>query len=700
MRNNFIFLLVLSLILGSFSSIAFGEANLDGKLEEVITKVKKTFNISNDYDNFTSRINSYDNKTFFYLNWSDSTGKLKNISVNADIDGNIIYFDQYDSVYKEPESKLAKYTKDEAIKIAKEFIIKVSPDLLDKITLSQEENAMYIWDTMYYFNFIRTVNGIPFSENSISINVNKYTGEVNNYSVNWDRDLVFPSPEKVISFEEGKKAYKDEIGLKLIYKNSYSPIKILGTDKETNYFLAYSTLDGNRKAIDALTGKVIDLNYYGPYFGRGEAAMEKTMDSSVITPEERVEIDKLSGIKSIEEIEKLARNILEIDETYKLSNKNLYSYWKNPGQYLWNLYFIKKVDENNTLTADISLDGKTGEVISFNRYKPIDQNAKPVIKKEEALKLAQEYINRIYSDKKDKVELLNYEYLKDDAVSYYFNFVRKIDDIYVESDRINVGVDAVNKIVTSFSLDWFKGEFPPKGQVIPVDKAYEVLWDKIGYDLIYTRVYDFSKPENENVEIKLVYVVNPTKPLIISSSTGELLDYSGNPYKEQKITEYTDIDNSYAKDKIKTLAEYGISFDTSEFKPKEKITQKDFLYLLWKSIYPYRTYDTVDEVMYKDLANMNIVRENEKNPERFVTKEEGVKFIIRAMRYDKIAEIENIFKELWKDQKDISKGLEGHMAIAYGLKILVGDGSNNIRPKYELKREDAGSLIYNYMFMK
>lgn len=699
MKKYLILLLALSIILGSFS-YAFGEANLDAKLEEVITKVKKTFNISNDYDNFTSRINSYDNKTFFYMSWSDSTGKLKNISVNADIDGNIIYFSQYDSVYKEPESKLAKFSKDEAVKIALDFIKKVSPDLVDNIKLVEYENTSYVWDTGYYLNFNRMENNIPFAENNISINVNKYTGEVSDYSVNWDRDLVFPSSQRIISLEEGKKAFKDKIGLKLIYKNSYTPIRILGTDKETNYFLAYSTLDGNIKAIDALTGKKIDLNYYGPYYGRGDATMEKSMDSAVITPEERVEIDKLTGIKSIEEIEKLARNILEIDETYKLQNKNLYSYWKNPGQYLWNLYFIKNVDENNTLSSDISLDAKTGEVLSFNRYKPIDQNAKPVINKEEALKLAQEYINKIQNDKKGKIELLNYDYLKDDAVAYYFTFIRKTDDIYVESDRISVGVDAVNKLVTSFGLDWFKGEFPPKGEIIPADKAYEVLWDKIGYELIYTRIYDFTKPEGENFEIKLVYAIKPNKPLIISPSTGELLDYSGKPYKEQKVTEYTDIESSYAKEKIKTLAEYGISFDSNEFKPKEKITQKDFLYLLWKSIYPYRTYDTVDEVMYKDLTSMNIVRENEKNPERIVTKEEAVKFIIRAMRYDKIAEIENIFKDLWKDQKDISKGLEGHMAIAYGLKILAGDGSNNIRPKYELKREDAGSLIYNYMFLK
>ena len=38
------------------------------------------------------------------------------------------------------------------------------------------------------------------------------------------------------------------------------------------------------------------------------------------------------------------------------------------------------------------------------------------------------------------------------------------------------------------------------------------------------------------------------------------------------------------------------------------------------------------------------------------------------------------------------------MNIAYGLKIVSGDETGNIKAKYELKREDAASMIYNYLF--
>lgn len=698
MKKYLILLLIVTLILGgAMPNAAFGESRLDAKLEEVILKVKKIFNISNDYDTFNSRINSYDNETYFYMSWSDSTGKLKNISVNADVDGNIIYFDQYDSVYKEPESKLPNYTKEEATKLALEFIGRVSPDLFSQIELVENQNYSYSYDTMYYFTFQRMVNNIPFPENYINLHINKYTGEVNNYSVTWDRTLEFPSPDKIISLEEGKKAFMDEIGLKLFYKNSYTPIRILNTGEETNYFLAYTTMEGNRKGIDAFTGKALDISYYIIY---DRAAEESVMKNSAagITPEERVEIDKLTGIKSIEEIERLARNILDLDKDYKLQSKNLYSDVRNPGDYRWSLYFLKTLEKDKHLSADISINAKTGQMLSFSKYEPHDKDDKPVINKNQALKLAEEYINKIYPDKVNDIELLVNENLKDDQQSYHFSFIRKIDDIYVENDIIGVGVDAISNKISSFSINWFKGNFPPKGEIIPIDKAYEVLFNDIGYELKYISIYNYEKPNGENREIRLVYAVKTSKPLLISANSGGILDYSGKPYKENEVVVYEDIDDSYAREKIRTLAEYGVAFKTTEFKPKDKIIQKDFLYLLWKSQYPYRTEDDDMEQIYKDLIRIRVLKEDEKNPEAYVTKQEAVKFVIRMMSLEKVAQIEGIYKEIFKDAKDISKDLIGYVNIAYGLNIISGDGNGSILPRYELKREDAASIIYNYMF--
>src|SRR5690606_37362800 len=117
-------------------------------------------------------------------------------------------------------------------------------------------------------------------------------------------------------------------------------------------------------------------------------------------------------------------------------------------------------------------------------------------------------------------------------------------------------------------------------------KAYDILFKDIGMELKYVTpmIYD---DRNNKKEAILVYGLKEDKPAIIDPYTGAILNYNGKPFKEFKAVSYKDIDNSYAKDKINILAQYGISLPGEEFKPKEKIIQKDFLYLLLKAYDPY-----------------------------------------------------------------------------------------------------------------
>ena len=184
------------------------------------------------------------------------------------------------------------------------------------------------------------------------------------------------------------------------------------------------------------------------------------------------------------------------------------------------------------------------------------------------------------------------------------------------------------------------------------------------------------------------------KPANIDANTGYIKLFGRT---DPQMWTYNDIDKSYAKEKINILAQYGIALPGEEFKPKEKITQRDFLYLLAKANSPYFEIDGSKDKLYSYLINLGIVKEEEKNPNKIVTKEEGIKYIIRALKYDKIADVSEIYKDLFKDTKDIAPKLKGYAAIAYGLNIV--EGSNGyLKPKAELKREDAANMIYNYLF--
>ncbi len=702
MKNTLILILIFSMVLSGILPLgAYGQGVDEKILEDVILKLKGLFDISDDYDNFTSRVTSYDDNVTFYLNWSDSNEEFPNISIHTDSQGNIISFNKYENQPVESDSRLPKISKDEAFRIAMDFIEKIDPAVFNELELKESSHPISTWDRQYSFRFIRNINEVPYTANTVNLNVDMQTGQVASLNINWERKLEFPDTDNIISLEEAEKAYKEEIGLKLVYKRGGRNIIMDNENNDSEYFLAYTNI-GGLKGIDAKTGKSINISFYSTFYNNEEATTESASDGGqppIITPEEREEIDKLKGLLPIEEIEKEAREILDLDDSYELRSKSLYSSWEDTDEFFYSLNFVKIV-EDKEYSSQISLNAKTLELTSFYKYRDIDTDSKVRINKSEAIELAKEFIGKINPDKLDQVELIETDTGKDNEVHYRLNFIRKVDQIYVESDSISIGIDAVNKDINSYNINWYKGDLPSSDNIISLDRAYEVLFNGIGLDLNYHNIYDYKNLDKEqNMQIKLVYGINQDKPMIIDGFTGDILDYSGNVYRDNTIPSYTDIDKSYAKDKIITLAQYGIAFSGDEFKPNDLISQEDFLYLLWKSINPYRglLQQDMDEI-YKDLIRQNIVKTDEKNRERPVTKEEAVKFTIRAMGYGKLAEIDNIYSDIFNDGDDIDPNLKGYMTLAYGLKIINGDGSDKIRPKYELERQDAASILYNYMF--
>lgn len=700
-----ILLIVLTMIFTSLvPSFSYGEKQYGKKLEEVILKTKKLFEITSEYDKFNSNISEYDGRTIFNLSWQDSKKKLGNINITADIDGNIISFDNYVDDYNRVENKVPKYSRDQAQEIAMSFINKVSPDI-KAIKLSEDTGLDNLNDVFYNFTYFRYVDEIKYREDTININVNKYTGEVSNYYVNWDRDIEFPSTDKIIEMERAKTLFKEKIGLKLLYKinrEDYRPIDMGSVENE--YYLAYSVIEPD-KGIDALTGEKINVNYYGPYYGNegmgGEAAVEND-----ISPEEQESIDQLKNILSEEKAQEKARQAIGIDDDYKLQDQNLYKSYKNSTDYIWDMYFVNENKDNDSPNVNIGIDAKTGELLSF--YKNLEQNSKgkDTISKERALELARIYLDKQIPDKKDKIELIddmnNYIDLNIEPKIYNFRFIRKEKEVYVEDDNIYIGLDAVSGDIVSYSIDWYKGEFPNKDSIISIDEAYKILWKEIGLELMYVKVQNENISSNtldkDNAVVKLAYMLNSDKPSIIDAKTGDILDYSGKPYKEMKAISYNDIEDSYARDKIKTLAKYGIGLKGESFLPKEKIKQGEYISLLWKSIEQNRFEELSQEELYNRFIRSGYMLENEKNPDAIVTKAESVKYIIRIMNLEEVAKLQGIYKDIFKDQSEIEQGFKGYINLAYGLKILNGNGTGNINPKAELKREDAANIIYNYIF--
>ncbi|WP_027621338.1 YcdB/YcdC domain-containing protein [Acetivibrio clariflavus] len=690
-------------------------AATDPGLENAIKATKQLFDIPDSLSNFSYSVRIEGDLKIWTLNWSSKDNDGTSIEVSIDNTGDVLSYYRY--ISNEIIKKLPALTESEAQKKAEEIIEKLNPNILDSIKILKRNRNVSINDNAYYFSFVRTHNGIVFPKNGIEISINKQTGELESYSKNWSKDLVFPSADKAITLEEAQKAFKKNLGLALTYKSSIE-------NKNIKVYGAYSPIYNSYYYIDAFTGEKINLGsrYYDTAYGMtlklgfSLEFSEVAFNEIVLTPEEIAAVEEVSNLLPQEEAEKIARelNILELDDSFTLSSARLYKGWFEKNGYEWNLNFTKS-DEKNYSRVNVTIDASTGEITSFSTGFSMPDDDTVKYDKDTAKKAVEEFLNQIQpmKFKETKLEEREDEISTDEEIEkpkyYSFQYTRMVNGIPFEGNGITVEYNAVTGKIFGYNLEWYDVEFPSLEKAVSLDEIYNIFFRDIGLELQYTTaapeiIFTMEKAENPKQEVKLVYAVKSDKPAILDAFTGTVLDYSGNPYKEEKPLEYTDIAGHYAQDEIEVLAQAGIGLEGPELKPDEKIKQKDFLLLISQIINNgYAFYgklslsdDNETDNLYQLLMQEGIIKESEINPDSPLTREDSVKFVIRALKYDKIAELSDIFNCTFKDKDEINPELIGHVVIAKGLNIVNGYG-NYFRPKEELKKADALIIIYNYL---
>lgn len=717
MKKALSLVLVFAFLLTLFPTAAF--AAYDKELEKAINSAKAMFSIPKGYDNFTYNISKQNDKTVFNLNWNDSKNMIGSASVTIDSDGKVLNYSAYKNINSRDQKKLPSVSKSDARKIAENFIKKINPTSWNKITCQENNNPLTIADRSYSFNYIRTENGVPFPENSINVSVNGMTGEIENYNYNWYEKSVFPQPNGIISLEDAQKQFTEKLGLKLVFKLNFG-------EKESVPYLVYTNVYNNR-FLDAKTGEVISSEaYYGYYGGRDMEKMagdgggnNASPQPASLTPEEQKAVENAADIMDQNKAEEAARKILNIDPAMKLNYVSLYSDWWNKDDYVWNMDFSREQKTGETTdyyNIGVSMDARSGDIVSFYRGGPYDPNSPVKYTEEQSLKIAVDTIKSLNPDKFAEVEQTTWNIpdirpLKGEKPrDSSFTFTRKVNGAYFSENGFNVMVDNVTGTVTSYNFTWYKKNLPSTDKIITADAADKIFFDKIGVQLQYI-TQDPALTNNKIMpipndrdkwDIKLVYAAKPEKPANIDAFTGEILGYNGKSFITGNTVQYTDIKGSYAESRIKILAEYGISLPGKQLEPSRNAKQREFLYLLYKAANPYNNLDFPgnakdDDNMYNYLIESGIVKAGEKSPESIITRQDAVKFIIRALNYGKVAEInKGIYKLPFKDVGKIKPGLYGYIAVAYGLNLI--NGSNGYcNPGGSLTRADAFVMVYNYL---
>jgi hypothetical protein len=217
-------------------------------LEQAIVAAKKIITVPDDYTDFTHYSSERETRegkvTVWRLNWSEKEGHNGFVSASIGENGLLYEYNKYNG--DESYNGLAQVTKDKAQISAEKFLEKIIPTYAGQMKNVDENSSIYS-NEEYNFTYQRFVNEIPVNFITVSIGVNKYSGEITSfYAQNPEiNGAEYPTVDKVIEKSASEKAYIEKLGVDLKYYSYYDY-----KQKKMNIFAGYSVNDNINNAID------------------------------------------------------------------------------------------------------------------------------------------------------------------------------------------------------------------------------------------------------------------------------------------------------------------------------------------------------------------------------------------------------------------------------------------------------------------
>lgn len=672
MKKLTLITLALSIFISAFTPFVFADDNL----EEIIIDVKTRAEISDEYTEFSSSSNTGDYFTSYNFNWETEDGKSE-IAVGYNSDNVITSYSRYDNSYERYDgTSLPKISEDEAKSAAQEFIDKLNPDLKGKFIV-ENGDASSALNGNYCFSIQRYNDDIPVYRNTGSIYVDRSSGEIENMYISYTHISEFAPLTDLIGSEEAQSAYAQKLGLELVYKMYYEKDKRI-------VFPAYTAKETN-KYIDARDGSVYDASISLYTHNAKNESAKVTADAEAggssarasLSESELNEIEKIGNLISKTDIEKQLREnkILNIPEDLPLSSIYLQRDYYDDTRYTYSVSF--RGSGNGSIY--ISADAATGEIISYYTYDGsyYDESENETPDEEQIKDHAKTVFDALAGSKKSE-----YEYLS--CNDYTVIYQRMVNGIKMSGDLISITVDADGSLQSYNSNYTTNVEFPSINEAMNAEDAAKCLFENIEYNITY---YPYADNDGKTLALPLYM---PAAFTAINPFTGKLVDYKNEETADSSEIEYSDIEGHYAKNQIETLAKYGIGFDGGKFLPDEKITQRDFLYLMMTAA---NIYFSDDDGMYERAESLGYIFSDERDKNAEVTRENAAKLIIRVMGAEKFAEYDDIYVTPFKDVTEN----KGYIAILSAMKIVNGDGNGSFNPKNSLTRAEAACMIYNYL---
>ncbi|HYF81812.1 MAG TPA: YcdB/YcdC domain-containing protein [Clostridia bacterium] len=663
------------------------------------------------------------------LNWNMSNSDMfTHISTVIDAStGKFLGFNRSQSYRNQEQVIVADITKDQARKLTEEFLKKINPEEFKQVKLEDYGSEILYSSRVrpnYNFNFTREVNGLSYPYNYIMLGINGADGSIVNYSINWQYDLKLPALEGLVDKEKALRIFKDKFSMDLSYISARSRFTSYMAPTETK--LVYTPSPDSGVVIDAKTGEALGYNDQKlDTLKKRDISQEQKNKMAEGKSKLSVGSGELTSEKAEAYINSLVKEFF--GSGYKAENLG---YSENEmamnegSRKTWTAEVMEDKPEAYQGKGTISIDSTSGEILNIGRYIFEDWYGKEYERKitwEQAYDKAAELLGKYYPHRlgdirteqiyQENLYQVNGKLMPDRMI--YFNFPRLVNGIMYANNSINISIDTQTGEVNDLYHNWSKTlSFPKAEGIIDKEKAEEQFFKEFDVKLAYSR---YNEKVNQNDYLpnhRIVYTLEhkqkKNSSRNIDAFSGKLLDYEGNELGAVQNNFYETIKGNPAEKELSILAFQNI-IDTRSFKPDSEITYMELLRML-VNVKGYRPYSTRDQL---ELQFKNVDKKSENYPylmeavryriienkpvelklDAKVTREQMAEWIVKLLKYEKLAKAKGIFVLDYKDADEINGDLKGHVAIAKGLGIIDGT-SEMFGPKENLKMQEAALIIY------
>jgi len=689
------------------------------------------------------RYNAYDERNVWDINWNKPGPKYAHISVSIDAKTGFIRSFYRSNSEQDKMEFPPKVKYEDAVDIAEKLVKDIYGDKASN--LKYDERPYDEWGKIvrnandrYNVNFVELINGVPFPRNSVNMQIDG-NGKVISFNYSNMSNVEFADKNGLLGKETLLKMLNDKFTMRLAYVNSISGEYQNIEDKKV--YLSYQPNYPSYFTIDAKTGDFLDYsgNVMKEYLGSEEPLADKAYP---------VEPARKGDILTKEEALQKLKDVIDIPEDVNITSSTLDKSNRFGSNQSWRFQFEYRRGNGASGWTGGVVDAVTGDILQMDKSVYFREKIQEKLAEQESVKLPKK--NKEYALSEEDAKVKAIAFLKEHSKSklnqlyespmssstildpyyptYNFSFERRINDIAVMSNRVNVSISAETGEIVNFYQNWdYDLKLPEIKEVITPEQAKQVYLNNLNlrmeynvpaeqYSYYYRNDGKWPEGDLEPLEAMLVYrnsqILN--QPNFLDANTGKFLNLmTGEEISTNKEKEVaTDIAGHWAEKELNYLLEIkAIEKEDGLVKPNEVLNRGQFVDTLRKVFESYRSYYPYQEegkASFKDVNSdskyyisvewakqRGLLEEGDNfRPEDHITREEAANILVNALGYGKLADESELFNLNFKDDKDID--YKGPVAIVDQLGIMNGV-NEKFMPDKPLTKAETAVIFYRFL---